>query len=137
MIQSAYTLETHVPLLVRTSRVASSSSSNFPLNTSLKAQISGQGAELLGTRKKRQNSIHKRAELRVNPLLQTDGPTLVELQRLPKWSEVIQRNSPTASPKESLDENWTKYQGSNNWEGLVEPLSPKLRREILKYGEFA
>ncbi|GLJ20825.1 hypothetical protein SUGI_0379620, partial [Cryptomeria japonica] len=49
----------------------------------------------------------------------------------------LQRNSPTASPKESLVEDWRKYQGSNNWEGLLEPLSPKLRREILKYGEFA
>lgn len=43
------------------------------------------------------------------------------------------------SPKESFDqENWRQYQGSENWAGLVgDRLHPNLRREIVRYGEFA
>ncbi|XWS09303.1 hypothetical protein CRYUN_Cryun40dG0073900 [Craigia yunnanensis] len=31
---------------------------------------------------------------------------------------------------------WREVQGSNNWENLVEPLHPLLRKEIIRYGEF-
>ncbi|WOL04140.1 galactolipase DONGLE, chloroplastic [Canna indica] len=31
---------------------------------------------------------------------------------------------------------WREIQGCNNWEGLVEPLSPLLCAEIVRYGEF-
>lgn len=36
----------------------------------------------------------------------------------------------------SLSNLWREIQGSNNWEDLVEPLHPLLRREIIRYGEF-
>ncbi|KAJ7957346.1 Phospholipase A1-Ialpha2, chloroplastic [Quillaja saponaria] len=31
---------------------------------------------------------------------------------------------------------WREIQGCNNWENLLEPLHPLLRREIIRYGEF-
>ncbi|XVE81104.1 hypothetical protein DITRI_Ditri15bG0036200 [Diplodiscus trichospermus] len=31
---------------------------------------------------------------------------------------------------------WREIQGSNNWENLVDPLHPLLRKEIIRYGEF-
>eukprot|EP01018_Ginkgo_biloba_P001532 Gb_38082 [translate_table: standard] len=40
------------------------------------------------------------------------------------------------SPKQKLGKEWREYQGSNNWEGLLDPLDENLRREIVKYGEF-
>ncbi|XP_021834199.1 phospholipase A1-Igamma1, chloroplastic [Prunus avium] len=46
-------------------------------------------------------------------------------------------STPTTSPKESISEKWREIHGSNDWEGLLDPLHPWLRREIVKYGEFA
>ncbi|XP_022722681.1 galactolipase DONGLE, chloroplastic-like [Durio zibethinus] len=35
-----------------------------------------------------------------------------------------------------LSHFWRELQGSNNWENLIEPLHPLLRKEIIRYGEF-
>uniref|UniRef100_A0A6N2M8C2 Fungal lipase-type domain-containing protein n=1 Tax=Salix viminalis TaxID=40686 RepID=A0A6N2M8C2_SALVM len=36
----------------------------------------------------------------------------------------------------TLARMWREVHGCNNWEGLVEPLHPFLRQEIIRYGEF-
>lgn len=36
-----------------------------------------------------------------------------------------------------LSKIWKEIQGTNNWEGLVDPLNSHLRKEIIRYGEFA
>ncbi|KAJ0020864.1 hypothetical protein Pint_31041 [Pistacia integerrima] len=36
-----------------------------------------------------------------------------------------------------LNEIWKEIQGSDNWEGLLDPMNSHLRREIIRYGEFA
>ncbi|GMH07642.1 hypothetical protein Nepgr_009482 [Nepenthes gracilis] len=36
-----------------------------------------------------------------------------------------------------LQEVWREIQGCSNWEGLLDPMNSYLRREILRYGEFA
>ncbi|KFK35847.1 hypothetical protein AALP_AA4G044700 [Arabis alpina] len=36
-----------------------------------------------------------------------------------------------------LREIWREVQGCNNWEGLLDPMNNHLRREIIRYGEFA
>ena len=41
------------------------------------------------------------------------------------------------SPKEDLSDEWRELHGSNDWDNLLDPLDPCLRREIVKYGEFA
>ncbi|KAF8388581.1 hypothetical protein HHK36_027258 [Tetracentron sinense] len=41
-----------------------------------------------------------------------------------------------AETSSSLARIWREVQGLNNWEGLVEPLNPLLRAEIVRYGEF-
>lgn len=35
-----------------------------------------------------------------------------------------------------LGKRWRQYQGSHNWEGLLDPLDDSLRSEILRYGHF-
>ncbi|PON37789.1 Fungal lipase-like domain containing protein [Parasponia andersonii] len=42
----------------------------------------------------------------------------------------------TRRPQPKLANRWRDIQGSNNWEDLVDPLDPLLRREIIRYGEF-
>ncbi|XP_074579101.1 phospholipase A1 EG1, chloroplastic/mitochondrial-like [Curcuma longa] len=37
---------------------------------------------------------------------------------------------------QALSEAWREIQGENDWAGLVEPLSPLLRDEIVRYGEM-
>ncbi|KAI9078287.1 hypothetical protein K1719_039789 [Acacia pycnantha] len=36
-----------------------------------------------------------------------------------------------------LHEIWREIQGCDNWEGLLDPMNPHLRREIIRYGEIA
>ncbi|XP_054805381.1 galactolipase DONGLE, chloroplastic-like [Prosopis cineraria] len=36
----------------------------------------------------------------------------------------------------TLSDFWREVQGCNNWEHLLDPLHPLLRREIIRYGEF-
>ncbi|KAG6419359.1 hypothetical protein SASPL_121579 [Salvia splendens] len=46
-------------------------------------------------------------------------------------------DTPTTSPKENISSIWREIHGSCDWDGLLDPLHPWLRREIIKYGEFA
>ncbi|KAK4254593.1 hypothetical protein QN277_009951 [Acacia crassicarpa] len=53
------------------------------------------------------------------------------------WREYDEKlSSPVMSPKEDISQRWKEIQGFSDWEGLLEPLHPWLRREIVKYGEF-
>lgn len=36
-----------------------------------------------------------------------------------------------------LHEMWREIQGCNNWEALLDPMNSHLRKEIIRYGEFA
>ncbi|XP_061958383.1 LOW QUALITY PROTEIN: phospholipase A1-Igamma3, chloroplastic [Populus nigra] len=36
-----------------------------------------------------------------------------------------------------LSEIWKEIQGCNDWEGLLDPMNSHLRKEIIRYGEFA
>ncbi|KAJ4703064.1 phospholipase A1-Igamma1, chloroplastic-like [Melia azedarach] len=44
--------------------------------------------------------------------------------------------TPTKSPKENISTRWKELHGLKNWDGLLDPLHPWLRREIITYGEF-
>ncbi|XVF25399.1 hypothetical protein REPUB_Repub13aG0209200 [Reevesia pubescens] len=46
-------------------------------------------------------------------------------------------NTPTVSPKEIIADKWRDIHGSADWDNLLDPLHPWLRREIVKYGELA
>ncbi|CAH9078715.1 unnamed protein product [Cuscuta epithymum] len=46
-------------------------------------------------------------------------------------------DTPAMSPRENISSEWREIHGCREWEGLVDPLHPWLRREIIKYGEFA
>ncbi|XP_075486970.1 phospholipase A1-Igamma1, chloroplastic-like [Primulina tabacum] len=46
-------------------------------------------------------------------------------------------NHPAMSPKEDISKKWHEIQGSHDWDDFLDPLHPWLRREIIKYGEFA
>ncbi|XP_057843485.2 phospholipase A1-Igamma1, chloroplastic [Cryptomeria japonica] len=42
-----------------------------------------------------------------------------------------------AKKADSLAVMWREIQGANNWEGLLDPFNPILKKEVIKYGEFA
>ncbi|CAK9138754.1 unnamed protein product [Ilex paraguariensis] len=46
-------------------------------------------------------------------------------------------NTPVMSPEEDISEKRREIQGGYEWDNLLDPLHPWLRREIVKYGEFA
>lgn len=45
--------------------------------------------------------------------------------------------TPTLSPRDNISGVWRDLHGAADWAGLLDPLHPFLRREIVKYGEFA
>ena len=47
------------------------------------------------------------------------------------------KKTPTASPKENIAALWREIHGSKDWAEFLSPVHPFLRREIVKYGEFA
>ncbi|KAL6991576.1 hypothetical protein U1Q18_009688 [Sarracenia purpurea var. burkii] len=51
--------------------------------------------------------------------------------------EEDEHNTPTLSPKEDISGKWREIHGCRDWDNLLDPLHPWLRREIVKYGEFA
>lgn len=46
------------------------------------------------------------------------------------------KSTPTSSPKDDISTLWRELQGSRDWAGLLDPLHPWLRREVVKYGEL-
>ncbi|PON82325.1 Fungal lipase-like domain containing protein [Trema orientale] len=61
------------------------------------------------------------------------------LGRFSNWDSFPEEkhSTPTTSPKEFIAEKWREIHGFEGWEGVLDPLHPWLRREIVKYGEFA
>ncbi|KAL2343417.1 hypothetical protein Fmac_004702 [Flemingia macrophylla] len=49
----------------------------------------------------------------------------------------LHHSTPTMSPRENISQKWRQIQGCDDWENMLEPLHPWLRREVVKYGEFA
>ncbi|KAL5701996.1 hypothetical protein ACHQM5_027272 [Ranunculus cassubicifolius] len=46
-------------------------------------------------------------------------------------------STPVSSPKGDISANWRELHGSTDYDNLLHPLHPHLRKEIIKYGEFA
>ncbi|KAI3687814.1 hypothetical protein L1987_81517 [Smallanthus sonchifolius] len=63
------------------------------------------------------------------PIL-TPQPHIQDSQKDEKFPIFIEDNRP-------LHQIWQEIQGSNNWTGLLDPMNSHLRREIIRYGEFA
>ncbi|XP_042396555.1 phospholipase A1 EG1, chloroplastic/mitochondrial-like [Zingiber officinale] len=55
-----------------------------------------------------------------------------------KWEAAmkVRSSSPVASTGCELASIWRKIQGADDWAGLVEPLNPVLRDEVVRYGEL-
>ncbi|GLT96757.1 hypothetical protein SLE2022_143590 [Rubroshorea leprosula] len=66
--------------------------------------------------------------------------TMTPKQSLVNFASVAAPSMGAAAASTSYDYNlacfWREIQGLNNWEDLVEPLHPLLRKEIIRYGEF-
>ncbi|KAJ0693332.1 putative phospholipase A(1) [Helianthus annuus] len=73
--------------------------------------------------------------------LSIDKPSLKNLLQRFNQNVVVQADSkldlPTSSPKEDISTLWRQIHGGSDWENLLDPLHHLLRREIIKYGEFA
>lgn len=57
-------------------------------------------------------------------------------RHLNRLQRLLSKNGIEYSPRKCLAARWREYHGSNNWEGLLDPLDENLRREMVRYGEF-
>lgn len=68
------------------------------------------------------------------------SPDVTKDIRKEEYTEEI-REEPAREESEEhnrqLNEVWREIQGSNNWEGLLDPMNSHLRKEIIRYGDFA
>lgn len=53
------------------------------------------------------------------------------------FDEDMHHDTPAMSPKENISDKWREIHGCHDWHNLLDPLHPWLRREIVKYGDFA
>lgn len=97
---------------------------------------SGNAVELPHQKQRSNSTIH----------LPTTLSNLLHIQLAPKQENSLEnlpvalpsdRRTPTKSPKEDLSSLLPELHGSADWSRLLHPLHRWLRREIVKYGEFA
>ncbi|KAI3680969.1 hypothetical protein L6452_35749 [Arctium lappa] len=73
--------------------------------------------------------------------LYIEKPSLRNFLQLDESDAVAQAEAkletPTMSPKEDISRIWREIHGGSDWENLLDPLHPAVRREVVKYGEFA
>lgn len=70
--------------------------------------------------------------------LHTETPSRTSLNHT-NWNLISEEkhSTPVMSPKEDISDKWEELHGTMDWHDLLDPLHPWLRREIVKYGEFA
>ncbi|KAJ8762057.1 hypothetical protein K2173_006659 [Erythroxylum novogranatense] len=88
--------------------------------------------------------VHKEVYMSTHPVAQPK----IKVRRARKSLEFLLRISqevnegkgltaPASSPRENISMKWREFHGSYNWENLLDPLHPWLRRELIKYGDLA
>ncbi|CAL0314602.1 unnamed protein product [Lupinus luteus] len=82
-------------------------------------------------------SKHSLSASGFSPGIITTNTNMVEFPIInPRISYTSVTNNTTSTPTTTLVKFWREVQGCNNWENLLHPLHPLLRREIIRYGEF-
>ncbi|XP_059311452.1 phospholipase A1-Igamma3, chloroplastic [Lycium ferocissimum] len=69
---------------------------------------------------------------RLSPKLSLKSSSLSNLEDIE-----TQHYEEEEAEKKPLHEMWREIQGCNNWKGLLDPMDSHLRKEIIRYGEFA
>ena len=97
------------------------------------------GFQEVATLPKQQSASSRLSQSFSNLLrLHLDTPPRTDFQSSTGISLIDEKHStPTCSPKEDISNKWSEIHGSRDWDNLLDPLQPWLRREIVKYGEFA
>ncbi|KAL6658870.1 hypothetical protein ACP70R_002910 [Stipagrostis hirtigluma subsp. patula] len=63
-----------------------------------------------------------------------DPAAALSPRRLERLLQPVPPDGP--SPRGDIAAAWRRLHGEGNWRGLLDPLHPDLRREIVRYGEF-
>lgn len=59
------------------------------------------------------------------------------IESLPSMLDELDVEEGEPKPNRILADIWKEIHGANNWEGLLDPMDDILRKEIIRYGEFA
>ncbi|KAF5195968.1 Phospholipase a1-igamma1 protein [Thalictrum thalictroides] len=120
------TIHQHLPLQSNSCRSTRKNSGIFAVAVEPHHNLMQNGAVRLA--QKLSNLVHHHLETPIPNQVQYTDWSLLH-----KANEVI----PVSSPKENVSTKWREIHGAMDYDNLLDPLHPWLRREIIKYGEFA
>ncbi|XP_044468340.1 phospholipase A1-Igamma3, chloroplastic-like [Mangifera indica] len=88
---------------------------------------------------KSHHPLHCKLFSPINPrtLIRCSSVSNLRTPQVEKPVEEEEINFEEEEEEKPLNEMWKEIQGSNNWEGLLDPMNSHLRREIIRYGEFS
>ncbi|KAL5701995.1 hypothetical protein ACHQM5_027271 [Ranunculus cassubicifolius] len=75
------------------------------------------------------------SDLVVREISKNNQPLHSKLDLLQKLTAI--EATPLPSPRIEISENWREFHGATDYSNLLDPLHPVLRKELIKYGEFA
>ncbi|XP_010475432.2 PREDICTED: phospholipase A1-Igamma1, chloroplastic [Camelina sativa] len=71
-------------------------------------------------------------EASISPRLEQENFELTTAEE-----DIRRRDREETKESKSLKDTWRKIQGEDNWAGLMDPMDPVLRSELIRYGEMA
>ncbi|GJN39695.1 hypothetical protein PR202_gb28830 [Eleusine coracana subsp. coracana] len=89
---------------------------------------------VVGTRSKRQPLLRLPSFLKRTRGVDDPSAAAAAAMSPRRLERLLQPAAP--SPRGDISASWRRLHGSDAWRGLLDPLHPDLRREIVRYGEF-
>jgi len=73
-----------------------------------------------------------------SPILKCSSTPKLDQEHVEAKEHEHEQEQETLDSEAPLSQVWREIQGTNDWQGLIEPcMNPHLRREIIRYGELA
>ncbi|OVA03058.1 Lipase [Macleaya cordata] len=135
-ITSTSTIHHHIPLPSTFHSTKNHQSSSFKIRANQKVIVEPNHSQTKNRTARLAETLSNLVHLHLDTPLSNVYPHHDDHHRM-NFHNQKGSNTPTKSPKENISTKWNEIHRSTDYDSLLNPLHPWLRREILKYGEFA